>query len=149
MRRPLTQLAVFLSVATGAGVAYGHIAGTGAGQPAMGAATPVNRTLHLHGHVRGLYPGAKRNLWIYIRNRVQNPPVVVRSVRGRVARTTRGCPASSLHLRPFRGHRYIGSGRRRSVPLRARLARSAVESCQGAKFELHYRARATVREDER
>ncbi len=145
MRRPLTHLGVALAIAAGAGAAYGQITRTGAGQSPSGSpSAPVNRTLHLRGHVRGLYPGSHRRLTVAIRSRGQNPPVVVRSVKARVRSASAGCPTSSLRIRSFRGSKPIDGGHLGRVRLRARMSRSAPETCQGARFRLRYRAWAVV-----
>ena len=111
----------------------------GAWQLAMtrsGDAGPVRISSN---HVDGLYPGSKRTLLLTLRNRDPKRAIRVRQVRVRDVKTTkRGCEPSRRNLRarvftiPPRGIKRV----------RALLTmpNSVATACQGAVFQLRYRA---------
>ena len=68
----------------------------------------------LHGHVSGLYPGARRRLVIVVRNRDPRP-LRLRSITTRVKDAKPGCTARNLRISAFRGRLRVGSGQARHV----------------------------------
>jgi hypothetical protein len=97
--------------------------------------------LTLRGHVSGLYPGARTELAVVLRNRGRRP-ITVRSITTRVSDASPTCGAENLQVSAFRGHLRIGGRQTRRVAVTLTMLRASPGSCQGALFRLVFRARA-------
>jgi hypothetical protein len=102
----------------------------------------ISSTFTLHGHVGGLYPGARTRLLIAVNNRGRRP-LRVRSITTRVRDAKPGCSAKNLQVDPYRGRLRVGAGRRRNVSVSVRMLPTTPVACQGALFPLAFRGRAT------
>ena len=100
-------------------------------------------------HIRGFYPGAKRNLTLTLHNLDRRHGVLVRRVRVRDVRTTkRGCAPSRRNLRirqnglhDFR-IRAGGTGR---ITVVLTMPNTVANACQHAVFKLQYRVQTLRR----
>jgi len=102
------------------------------------------KAIRARARVRGLlYPGLRRPLVVRVRN-LRGSPTAVRRVRVRVRRASRHCPRRSLRLSRFRGWVRIKAHRTQRLRLRARMAFTAPDRCQGARYRLRVRVRATT-----
>lgn len=95
----------------------------------------------LHGHVTGLYPGARRRMRVIVRN-PRPYAIEVTSVRVRAADPVPGCPGSMVRVRWHRRRVRIEAGRAARVLLLIALRRAAPDACQGVRFPLTFNARA-------
>jgi hypothetical protein len=99
--------------------------------------------------IRGLYPGATRTLTLTLRNRDAKRRIVVQRVVVRDVRTTKhGCAPvrrnlriRQPHMRPFA----IPPRGTRTVRAVLTLPNTVASTCQGAVFNLRYRAVTGVR----
>jgi hypothetical protein len=148
MRRAWVYPAVAAALATAA-LAYGEFraTGTGSGPGASawnGAQRPHHPRLHLGGHVRHLFPGAHKRMRVTITSRYRDP-LWVRSVSTVVRGGGPGCPASNVRVHRYRGRFRIGAHRSRRLRLRVTMSGDAPDACQGRRFKLRFRARASPR----
>ena len=94
--------------------------------------------------IEGLYPGAKKTLFLTLHNRDPKRAVRVRWVRVRDVRTTKdGCAPTNRNLRIRQPRARLFSIRPRGTKrVKALLAMpsSVANACQGAAFQLRYRA---------
>jgi hypothetical protein len=99
--------------------------------------------LHAGGRVKRLYPGAAKALRVRVRN--ASPRTVwLRSIKTRVGDAGPGCSRSHLEVRrKHRAHLRIRPDSRRIVRLRVLMRRSAPDACQGARWPLRFRVRAS------
>jgi hypothetical protein len=146
--RPLTSLALLaLSVAILIGLAA-KTAGAG-WQLATTSSRASGAVRITSNRVRGLYPGAKRTLTLTLRNRSGKRRIVVRRVVVRDVRTTkRGCAAARRNLRIRQPHmRPFAIQPRGARKVRAVLTmpNTVANACEGAVFQLRYRAVIGVR----
>jgi hypothetical protein len=100
-----------------------------------------NPTFRIRGAVKGMYPGRVRKLRLRIRNPLDRA-IRVRSIRARVRRPHRGCPAKAITIRRWRGHLRIRPHRGRTVRVKVKMKRRAPNACQGARFPIRYRGTA-------
>jgi hypothetical protein len=96
----------------------------------------------LRGHVRGLYPGARRRLVVVVHNRGRRP-LRVRSITARVRSANRACGARNLRVSPFRGRLLVRGRQSRRVAVTVWMLPESPAACQGAVFPLVFRGRAT------
>jgi hypothetical protein len=120
------------------------VAGTLALLPAAGGAQRGPVRFSLGGNVVGLYPGAKRQLAVNVRNPFRRKLRLV-AVDTEVRRASRLCTAANLDIRPFRGALLIAPRRTRVVRLRVLMPETAAQECSAARFPLVFRARAVLR----
>ena len=111
------------------------------GTPSSGSAP---RSLKIHGHVRGMYPGRSAILRLHVRNpltvRVGVYRIRVHVRRGAGPNGT--CPATMLAVKPWRGMRRVRGGQTRVFRLRTRMVRRAPDRCQGTRWHLTYDAKS-------
>ncbi len=117
---------------------------TGGGDTQPAAATGPH--FAIRGHVKGLYPGARKSVILKIEN--PNPyPIKVGSLRIIVGRPDRaGCSARAL--RPKEGIRLgllVPKKSRAFASYPIKLRRAAKNKCQGARWPLVFRGRAVRR----
>ena len=134
MRR-LAVIGVVIGLLAGAVFAYAaHDAQSGHNAPAP------KQHFQVRAHVRGLYPGASKNLKVRIKNHTGRR-VRVTKLRVLVRRASNGCRRSSLHAhrprREFRLQPHSG----RTMKVGVAMRRSAPNACQGRKFRLRINAR--------
>ena len=98
------------------------------------------RSLRIHGHVNGMFPGRAATLRLHVRN-----PLAVRvgvyRIRVHVQHGSGPygrCPARMLRVRPWHGLRRIPGGASRMFRLHIRMRRRAPDRCQGARWDLTY-----------
>jgi hypothetical protein len=93
--------------------------------------------------VTGLYPGARKQLLLTLRNTTHRR-LAVRRIRIRNVSTTKaGCAASASNLAiPQPAHRtlHIRPGGQRRVTVPISMPNSVADACQGAVFKLRYSA---------
>ena len=109
------------------------------------AATHFERggVLHAGGRVKRLYPGAAKALRVRVRN-ASRRTVWLRSIKTRVGSAGPGCSRAHLKIRrKQRAHLRIRPYSRRIVQLRVLMRRSAPDACQGARWPLRFRVRAS------
>jgi hypothetical protein len=111
-------------------------------RPATPLGIPAARTVFVHGHVRGLYPGATRPMQVSVRNPA---PVSVRLVRmtARVSNASSACLSRNVSIRRFVGAKTIAPLGRIRISLRSRMRRRAPNACQGARFPVTFTATLT------
>jgi len=101
------------------------------------------------GHVRNLYPGAKRKLVLTLHNTDRRRTVVVGRVGVRTTATTRrGCKPSlrNLRIRQYTGPALrIPPRRARRVAVMLTMPSTVANACQRAIFKLRYAARIWAR----
>jgi hypothetical protein len=100
------------------------------------------RPFTLSGHVSGLYPGARRRLTIVIRNHSRRP-LRIRSVTARVRDAGPACRGRNLRISRFRGRLRLRARRARRIAVTVLMRPDAPDACQGARFPLVFRGRAT------
>jgi hypothetical protein len=122
-----------------AGALTGASATPGPARPA-GTGRPLSQPLVVHGHVRGLYPGASKRARVVVRNRAD---VVVRLERLRVhvADASPACLATNVVIRGFRGSAPIPAGGTIQLRLRTRMGADVPDACEGARFPLTFSTR--------
>jgi hypothetical protein len=131
-RLPLVVLPLITALAAGAAVGA-----TSSGHHAQ------RRQFTLTGHVIGLYPGSHRRLTIVVRNRSRKP-LRIRSVITRVRDAGPACRARNLRVSKFRGRLRVRPHRRRRIAVTVWMRPDAPDGCQGARFPLVFRGRATL-----
>jgi hypothetical protein len=102
----------------------------------------ISSTFTLHGHVVGLYPGARTRLVIAVHNRGRRP-LRLRSITTRARDAKPGCSAKNLRVAAFHGRLPVGVGRWRNVSVSVRMLPTTPVGCQGALFPLAFSGRAT------
>jgi hypothetical protein len=131
-----------LAVTAALGVLFAlTLAAWGAGlkqKPAHAPSKP-RRGLILSGSVRNLYPGARANLRVTVRNRYAFRLKVV-SITGRAADASKGCRRGNLSVTGYRGKLLVRPWKPRVVNLKVTMARTAPNACKGAVFKLRFRA---------
>jgi hypothetical protein len=146
MRRALAYAATAVVIATAA-LAYARVGPAEwdpLANPVPGSTAGMQhaRDLKLRGHVRGLFPGARRRMRIAIESRMARP-IEVRMVRTFVhRRTPRACSGKNVRVKPFLGRLTIGPRRTRAVWVRVAMRRRAPNSCQKARFRLRFHVSA-------
>jgi hypothetical protein len=107
-----------------------------------GGTAVVPHRMHLSGRVRGLFPGASKQMRVIVRN-----PTLVRIVLMRVrarAQDVPGCPGSYVRIRPYRGTRPVPPRGRIVIRMRVRLSPVTPDTCQRARLPIRFRARGMV-----
>ena len=116
------------------------------GASALGSLGPehksTKKSFTLRGHVRGLYPGARRKLSIVAHN-LTGRPLRVRSISTRVHDARRTCRARNVRVGRYHGTLRLRTHQWRRVSVRVRMLRSAPSSCQKAVFRLEFHGTAT------
>jgi hypothetical protein len=131
-RRAVVATAAAVVVAFGAAAAIG----------ALGGKSKARSGFRLTGHVTGLYPGEHKRLVIVVRNRGRKA-LRVRSITTRVRDASRACPRRNLHVPRWRGRLRVKGHRSRRVKVTVWLRADSPSACQGARFRLVFRGRAT------
>jgi hypothetical protein len=112
-------------------------------QPASARSGSSGRVKITSNRVTGLYPGARKQLVLTLRNRTHHR-VAVRRIRIRIVSTTKaGCTASNSNLaihQPSSQGRRLRPGGRRRITVRISMPNSVADACQGAVFRLRYTA---------
>jgi hypothetical protein len=139
--KKLTIQLALAATLMGAAIAYAADLGPlDGGQPDRSRAQEHRGAkVKIHGHVRSLYPGARKRMRVTVRNR-HSRPVRLRQLRTRVLDAGPGCSRGYLKVRRFKRRRYIPPHARVRVRVRARLTLSAPDACQGARWPLRFRA---------
>jgi hypothetical protein len=109
-----------------------------------GADRTLAHPLVVRGHVRGLYPGARKRIRVVVRNRA-NMVVLLDGLYVRVTDASASCAAANVRVRRFRGSKPIPAGGHRRFRLRVRMRASAPNACQGARFPLMFTTRIAPR----
>jgi hypothetical protein len=96
--------------------------------------------------VTGLYPGARKDLILTLRNPNRNRSIWIRRLRVRdVATTRRGCAPSpwNLRIRQYAGPAIrIPAGGTQRVRVLLAMPNTVADACQRATFQLHYSLQA-------
>ncbi len=127
--------------------AYGALASAGddrrgAQQKHHGPGSTAS-ALRASGHVRGLYPGARKGLHVKLRNR-SSRWVIVRAIRADVKNGAPGCSRDNLSTQPKElAYPLVPPRKTRRIGLRIRMWPGAPDACQGVKFPLRFIVRAT------
>ena len=102
------------------------------------------RSLAIHGHVTGMYPGRHATLRLHVRN-----PLTVRvgvyRIRVHVQRAAGPagtCPSDMLRILPWRGLARVRAQHTRMFKLSIQMRRRAPDRCQGARWHLTYDAKS-------
>jgi hypothetical protein len=116
------------------------------GAAALGALGPSRPSapksgFTIRGHVRGLYPGARRKLQLVVHNRARHA-IELRSITTRVRDARPGCSAKYLRVDRFRKRLRLGPRSWRRVSVQVRMLRSAPDACKRATFLLEFRGLA-------
>lgn len=96
----------------------------------------------IRGHVRGLYPGARKKLQLVVHNRARHA-IELRSIKTRVHDARPGCSAKYLRVDRFRRRLRLAPRSWRRVSVRARMLKSAPDACKRATFVLEFRGVAS------
>ena len=108
--------------------------GASAGLPIASAATPA---FTIHGSVNALYPGATKHLTLTVTN--DEPfAIVVTAMSTTVADASPACTHPYLAVAAFSGALRVGALHSASVKVTVVLKHGAPNSCQDARFPLHY-----------
>jgi hypothetical protein len=139
-RHPITAgrlaLAGLLLFATLGQAAERHALPTFGGE-AVAAAPAFKAT----GHVKRLYPGAKKRLRVTVKS-LSPFPIVVTSLAVRRGDPPGRCAAKHLKIAPFKGRARIGAGRTITLKLAVSMKRTAPDACQGARWRLGFHGKA-------
>ncbi len=99
--------------------------------------------LRASGHVRGLYPGARKGLHVKLRNR-SSRWVIVRAIRADVKNGAPGCSRDNLSTQPKElAYPRVPPRKTRRIGLRIRMWPGAPDACQGVRFPLRFIVRAS------
>ena len=141
----LITIVCFVLAFAGGAFAAAHEGGAG-GTSAAGdlAAKQKYPGFSITGHVTGLLPGAHGRLRLKVHNR-HRFKIRVTSIKTRVGDPSAACRASNVSVRRFRGHKKVPGRHSRRIRVRIRMAASAPDACQGARFPLTYKGRAVRR----
>ena len=104
--------------------------------------TASNGSFAIGGSVTGLYPGGLKWLGLTIAN-PQTFTIVVTSITTVVKATRASCPAGYLSIGSFAGHHWVAARGASHVAVPAKMAATAPNACNGARFTLTYRGLAT------
>lgn len=107
--------------------------------PVVQAAGSAIRPAVVHGHVSGLYPGARKQMRIVVRN-PQTFPVRVTQVTARVSNASSTCRSRNVRIVRFTGSRAIAGHGRIRISLSSRMRRKAPNACQGLRFPVTFTA---------
>ena len=102
------------------------------------------RSLKIHGHVAGMYPGRHTTLRLHVHNPL-DVRVGVYRIRVHVQRASGPagrCPARMLRILPWRGLARVRADRTRMFKLSIQMRRRAPDRCQGARWHLSYDAKS-------
>jgi hypothetical protein len=141
MRRLIPYL-IIAALLAGSVVAYGEFARPGTHPRTAEAAGKSSHHLRVRGHVQDLYPGAAQRMRVRVRNGYRRD-IVLRKVRTIVGDSGPGCTRENLWTRRFRGHKRISAHHTGRVRIAIGMQLGAPIACQGARFPLRFRARAT------
>ena len=136
-RRPIRAGVAALVVAASVGTA----AVTVSAKPPPTGGGGGTRIFELSGSVEDLWPGSREPLLV----KIENPyrfTTGVDSLDVDVASASSTCPASVLSVEPLAGEVRIRANREATVELRVNLDADAPDACQGATWQLTYRATA-------
>ncbi|HEY7399592.1 MAG TPA: hypothetical protein VH989_01720 [Actinomycetota bacterium] len=97
-------------------------------------------SVKISGHVSGMVPGRVATIKATVRN-PGSVSVVVKQVSASVGDAGPGCDAGNLVVTHSKKAVHIGPGRRVKVKLRATMAASAPDACQGLTFPLSFHAK--------
>jgi hypothetical protein len=138
-----TVAAALLSGAIAVAAETGVITDDG---PAHSARPSIGRgpteKIRVHGKVRGLYPGAVKQMRVRVRNRFPERVRLV-SVRGWDSSANATCTKAYVRATRFQGRVPIKPGKRVTIRMRVAMRADAPDSCQGAQFPIRFRARVT------
>jgi hypothetical protein len=98
--------------------------------------------LGVRGSTSRLYPGGTARLRLKVTNRSRHP-LKLRQLKVTVHDARPGCPGRLLRVKPFKTRAGVRARRSAIVKVRVTLSRDAPDACQGARFRLSYRVRAT------
>lgn len=93
----------------------------------------------VRGHVRGLYPGIRKQMRVVVRN-PSSFAVRVTRVIARVSNASRACRARNVWIARFTGSRRIPAHGRVRVYLTSGMRSTAPTACQGARFPVTFTA---------
>jgi hypothetical protein len=129
---------------------YGSSSGSSPGASgAVGSASDAAGSRHpatftISGSVRGLYPGRTVSLVLTVRNPLKSA-ITVREITTTVHNASTRCASANLQVKKFSGALVVKAGKTRKATIHATMAKSAPNSCQGARFPLRYTGSARVR----
>lgn len=115
------------------------IAAARSGPPDARSAAKPRRALVITGAVTGLYPGARKTLWLTFANRTRKR-LQVRAVRIKTGAAHRTCPARHLVLGRTPRRFSIRPRRRVRRAMAVHMRTDAPDACKGARFRLTVRA---------
>jgi hypothetical protein len=98
--------------------------------------------LRVHGRAKRLFPGVSRRLKLTLVNRGESR-LAVRSVRIHVGDARLNCGAANLAVHDRRLKFAVAPHSSRSVKFTLRMRAGAADACQGARFPLKFRAKAS------
>jgi hypothetical protein len=98
--------------------------------------------IQVRGHVRGLYPGAHKEMRVQVRNGLPQQVSLV-SVRARVSDASPTCKRQNLSVKRFRGNKPIRAYSNTKVHVQVTMKSIAPDACQGARFPIKFKARVT------
>ncbi len=143
MRTKTLYIVLGIALASGAG-AYGALAGGGSGRSELRAHAAANAAsaLSVSGHVRGLYPGARKGIRVELHNGSRRW-VIVRAIKADVRDGASGCsPANLSTVTKELGYPRVRRHKTRRIGVRIRMWQTAPDACQGVTFPLSFRVRA-------
>ena len=121
-----------------AGIAVAS-AGPNRGVAGSDATRPMS--FRVRGHVTGLYPGARKQMRVTIRNPFPYA-IEVTLVKAYADDPVPGCSGSMVRVRRYRQAVRIDAGRLAVLRVRIRMRRATPDACQGVRFPLTFHARA-------
>lgn len=96
---------------------------------------------HIRGSVTGLFPGVRTRMRLRVRN--ENPFAIrLSKISTTVQGGTAACPADSLKVTRWAGHKRIPARAVRRVRVEVRMRSWAPQACAGHRYRLAYRGRA-------
>ncbi|MDX6588670.1 MAG: hypothetical protein QOI31_3143 [Solirubrobacterales bacterium] len=98
--------------------------------------------IQVRGHVKGLYPGARKSMKVRVSNRLSQKVSLV-SVKARVSDASPTCSRSNLSVTRFKGHKPIRAHSRTKVRTKVTMNETTPDACQGARFPIKFKARVT------
>lgn len=98
--------------------------------------------IKVHGKVKGLYPGVRKQMKVGVHNRLPHRVTLI-SVRARVKDASPACSGGNIRVQRFRGRKPIRPHRRNRVGVQVTMAPTAPDACQEARFPITFRARVT------
>ena len=137
------------------GLLVGYGSNIATAQPVPGAAHAAPGTRHrrrhnaaatgsfsISGKVTGLYPGKTLSLVLSVKN-PQTFSITVTSITTAVSNASSTCLAANVTVTAFSGSLVVGAGKTGKVTVKATMAHSAPNACQGAFFPFHYTGTAS------